>query len=81
MTKSYKDWLSLDIENIEPLELSSQQKAKLKQRVFKQTVKKTCTKMGTSFISCGNHWHRHRNNCSNCFSDSCFTNSIYEKHS
>jgi len=44
MTKSYKDWLSLDIENIEPLEMSSQQKAKLKQRVFKQTVKKRVPK-------------------------------------
>jgi len=40
MTNSYKGWLNLDVENIEPIELSSSQKANLKHNILKNTAKK-----------------------------------------
>ncbi|WP_285398673.1 DUF4179 domain-containing protein [Lysinibacillus sp. fls2-241-R2A-57] len=41
MTKSYKEWLDLDVDQIEPIELSAQQKMKLKQTILKkQTTRK-----------------------------------------
>jgi len=45
MTKSYKEWLDLDVEQIEPIELSVQQKMKLKQKILKkQTPRKRMPK-------------------------------------
>ncbi|MCL1698419.1 MULTISPECIES: DUF4179 domain-containing protein [unclassified Lysinibacillus] len=36
MTKSYKEWLDLDVDQIEPIELSAQRKMNLKQTVLKK---------------------------------------------
>ncbi|MDM5245939.1 DUF4179 domain-containing protein [Lysinibacillus sp. G4S2] len=45
MTKSYKEWLDLDVDQIEPIELSAQQKMKLKQTILKkQTTRKRMPK-------------------------------------
>jgi len=36
MTKSYKEWLDLDVDQIEPIELSTQRKMNLKQTILKK---------------------------------------------
>lgn len=51
MTNSYKDLLNLDIDNIEPLELSSTKKAAIKRTVLKSTSNKKAFKWGALLTS------------------------------
>ena len=44
MTKTHKDWLDLNVDNIEPMELSTDQKVHLKQTILKKTTKKRTPK-------------------------------------
>lgn len=40
MTRSYKDWLDLDVENIEPMNLSDSKKAKIKNNILAKSHRK-----------------------------------------
>lgn len=44
MTKSHKDWLDLNVDYIEPMELSTEQKIQLKQTILKKTSKRRTPK-------------------------------------
>lgn len=44
MTKSHKDWLDLNVDNVEPMELSTEQKVHLKQTILKKATKKRTPK-------------------------------------
>ncbi|KOS66215.1 hypothetical protein AEA09_19280 [Lysinibacillus contaminans] len=44
MTKTHKDWLDLNVDNIEPMDLSTVQKVHLKQTILKKTTKKRMPK-------------------------------------
>ncbi|MGE7092437.1 DUF4179 domain-containing protein [Lysinibacillus sp. NPDC048646] len=51
MTKSHKDWLDIDVDAIEPMELSSTQKVQLKQTILSKTKKKRPAKWVRHFTA------------------------------
>lgn len=44
MTKSHKDWLDLNVDQLEPMELSTEQKVRLKQTILNKPTKKRTPK-------------------------------------